>query len=98
MANTAIGLAPPAQVNTKPIGRYRFRPAADALETPVIDVTLRDLRTTLVNALLDQRAAIRDGRKKDIAKYNELALLAARALHRFEAHEERARIAAGGTK
>lgn len=80
---------------TTPDGRYRYTPVPDALETPVRDVSLTDIRASLGSVASDGLRAIRDKRAADAEKCFETVRLLGRALKRFEIQQERARLAGG---
>lgn len=101
-SKTISGVAPPAPISApspssrggNPDGRYRYTPLPDAMETPVRELTLTDIRATLGGALDDASRALRDQRYDDAAKYVTDATLLTRSLRRFEVQMERARLAA----
>lgn len=99
-SKTITGVAPPScrsapGASTTPCGRYRYTPIPDALETPVRDVSLTDIRASLGSATADALRALRDGRTKDVEKYIRDAALLGRALKRFEMAQERMRLQGG---
>lgn len=90
----AIGAAP-----AKPCGRYKWRPDPSAMDLPVRELTLTDIRVGLDCAHTDASNALRDRRYDDAAKYINDAKFLTRALRRFERELERERLdAMGGGK
>lgn len=91
MSTTLLGLpvprpgsAPAPTRSLTPSGRYRWRPDESALDVPVRELTLTDVRASLYDATEHALEALRDGRTADAAKYTRDAQLLCRAIRRFE--------------